>query len=96
MAYKLVSVLKTRHVEPWAEYIFTNKVLDKPQPGGSADIVRKASEFGWFDGDMPDVDDMIPSDVVALGTMVMQAYSASMGFDLKNSQRRQPVTPPEK
>jgi hypothetical protein len=93
MEYKLVSPLKTRHVEPWAEYVFSEKVIDHSQPATSAMVVRKAVECGWFEGEKPDADEMEPKDVVNLATMIYKAYSVSMGFDLKNSPARQPITP---
>lgn len=93
MEYKLVNPLKTRHVEPWAEYIFSEKVNEHSQPAASAMVVRKAAECGWFDGEKPDVDEMEPKDVVNLATTIYKAYSVSMGFDSKNLPSRQPTTP---
>ena len=95
MKYKLISPLKTRNVEPWAEYIQTEKVMDHSQPMASAMAVKKAAECGWFDGDKPDVDELEPKDVIELATLIYQSYSASMGFDSKNSPARVPTTPKE-
>ena len=93
--YKFVSPLKTRHVEPWAEYVRDAKVLDMSLIAKNATVIRKAMEFGWFDlkeGDVIDVDEMVPADVVELGTRIWNAYSAAMGFDLPNSPARPRVT----
>ena len=95
MEYKLISVLKTRHVEPWAEYVYGENVNDKPQPGASASVVRQAVKCGWFDGTPPDADDMEPKDVVALATMIYRAYAAAMGVPLKNLHERSSDTPKE-
>jgi hypothetical protein len=84
MTYKLTAPLLTRHVEPWSEYIFANKVLDKSQPTVAATAVRKAVEFGWFDGEKPNVDDMPPVEVLELSTLVFEAFGHAMGFDTKN------------
>jgi len=96
MTYTLITPLKTRHVEPWAEYIQENKVFEKSHPAMEACVVRKAAECGWFDGDKPNVDEMLPKDLLELSTQVMNAYSAAMGFDTKNSRSRPQPTPTEK
>jgi hypothetical protein len=95
MDYKLIPVLKTRHVEAWAEYMKVEKVIEHSQPKASVMTVKKAVECGWFEGKQPDVDDMIPSEVIQLATMIYQAYSACMGFDSKNLLAGQPITPKE-
>lgn len=95
MKYKLVSPLKTRHVEPWAEYIQTEKVMEHSQPKASSMAVKKAIECGWFDGELPDIDELEPKDVIDLATLVYKSYSVSMGFDSKNLPARQPTTPKE-
>ena len=93
MKFKLVNPLKTRHVEPWAEYIQSEKVMEHSQPKASSLAVKKAVECGWFDGDLPDVDELEPKDVIELATHIYKSYSASMGFDSKNLPARQPTTP---
>jgi hypothetical protein len=95
MKYKLISVLKTKHVEPWAEYIYGERIPEKSQPASSAAVVRKAVECGWFDGDVPDVDELEPHETVALAKVVFEAYSKSMGFNTKNSSARPQTTPKE-
>jgi hypothetical protein len=68
--YKLVVPLKTRHVEPWAEYIQSEKVMEHSQPKASSLAVKKAAECGWFDGELPDVDELEPKDVIELATLI--------------------------
>lgn len=93
MEYKIISPLKTRHVEGWeAEVIGVQKANQKPPLSGGAIAIRQAVEFGWFEGEKPNVDEMEPKDVVTLATKVWQAYSAAMGFDVKNSPARSPIT----
>lgn len=93
MTYKIALPLKTRQVEPWADYVFSNHVFDKPQPVLGAIVIRKAIEFNWFDGDKPaDVDEMLPKDVVELSTQIIEAFSHAMGFDEKNSQGKPPTS----
>lgn len=96
MDYKLIPVLKTRNVEPWAEYVYvTDKPLEHSQPKAASMIVKKAVECGWFIDPQPDTEDMIPSEVIQLMTMIMRAYSACMGFDSKNLHAGPPTTPKE-
>jgi hypothetical protein len=95
MKYKLISPLKTKNVEPWAEYIQVEKVMDRSQPKASSMAVKKAVECGWFDGEVPDVDELEPKDVIELATLIYQSYSASMGFDSKNLPARVQTTPKE-
>lgn len=93
MEYKLVNPLRTRHVEPWAEYVFSEKIVEHSQPMASALAVRKAVELKWFDGEQPNVDELEPLEVIKLSTMVWSGYSESMGFDAKNLPGRSQTTP---
>ena len=82
--YKIVPVLKTRHVEPWAEYVFSEKILEKSQLHAASMAIKKAVECGWFEGDQPDVDEMLPKDVIELSEKLFKAHNKSMGIDEKN------------
>jgi hypothetical protein len=93
MEYKIIAPLRTKHVEPWAAYVWDNKVLEMSHPASEATVIRKAAEFGWFGSEEPNVDEMLPTEVVELGTKVLAAYSAAMGFDGPNSHARPRTTP---
>jgi hypothetical protein len=93
MEYKICDPLKTRHVVPFEKYIEDNKVLSLSPLVSAATAVRQAVEHGWFDGDKPDVDDMLPADVLALSTKIWNAYFGALGFDAKNLLARQRTSP---
>ena len=95
MEYKLVSPLLTRHVEPWADYMGQNNVFDKMPPAREAVMIRKAVEFGWFAGDAPNVDEMLPVDTVKLGTTIIRTFNEVMGFNRPNLPAASPDTPKE-
>ena len=93
MDYKIFNPLKTRQVEPWAEAMFNPNLKKHSQPAGCAEAVRRAVECNWFDGDKPDVDEMLPKEVIELSTKVYHAYNEAMGFDSKNLPSRRQTTP---
>ena len=82
--YKIISVLKTRHVEPCVEYVHSEKLLEKSHLHASVMAVKKAVECGWFEGDQPDVDEMLPKDVIELSAKCFEAHNKSMGINVKN------------
>ena len=93
MEYKICDPLKTRHIVPWEQFVENNKVFQLPPLAASVASVRKAAECGWYEGDKPNVDDMLPAEVVALSTAVLGAYSAALGFDAKKLLARRRITP---
>ena len=95
MEYKLCNPLKTRQVEPCEKACHEDKIfaMGTPPLTQNASAVRRAVEFGWYEGEKPDPDELSPAEVIALGTAVFQAYSAAMGFDAKNSRAARQTTP---
>lgn len=86
MEYKIVTPLKTKHVEPWeASVMGEQKVTQKTPLTGAKIAVRGAIEFGWYEGEVPNIDEMEPTEVLGLGKAVFGAYSRAMGFDKKKS-----------
>jgi hypothetical protein len=82
MDYKLVSPLTTRMVETWEDAVYGKGVDKKPIVSQSMGVVRAAIAAKWFEGDTPDVDKLLPAEVVVISSEIWIAYGdAFMGAE---------------
>jgi hypothetical protein len=94
MEYKICDPLKTRQVEPWEKYMFDNHLFTAAPITANRNAIVKAVEFGWYDGEAPKIEQIDdPKVILELGTQVVQAYNAIMGFNVKNSRAARQTTP---
>jgi hypothetical protein len=86
MEYKLVTKLTTKQVEEYEEAYFGQGLDDKPILTRSAGAVRAAAK--WYDGPVPNPDEIEPAEVVNLCTDIYLLYSKALGLNFPNLQAR--------
>ena len=77
---KLFDDLRQRHLEAFEEE-YLNAESKKGRNTDNGAIVRAAQKAGWVDGDIGDVGDMIPRDVIKLARQINQRYTELTTLD---------------
>ena len=70
---KIKDDLRQRHLEAFEE-TYLNGESKKGRNTDNGAVVRAAQKAGWLDGDIGDVGDMMPRDVIKLAQEINRRY----------------------